>query len=276
MIASSVPATSGSAGAAASDRRHLGEVPLGDLHGSAGRRHQVAGLVTGRTYPGGLLLGGGGRGPDLVQPGRRGVPGQRGDRLQADRAGFTGPQVLGQRVGGVRLMRRLPGGAGLPGFLLRGLEVQDERVIRILFGGQLVLLRLEPSGEGALLLVSTHQRLHVSLFGQRGAGPFGLIFGLGRVVGLLRPGRDPLVGGGDPVGQARHAGRHADGRQQPGLGAHGLGLLGRLAGLLGTLAEGTQPVVDGLPERAQVPFAGGGPFLGFGGGVGELGPFLLR
>ena len=116
----------------------------------------------------------------------------------------------------------------------------------------------------------------MSLFGQRAAGPFGLIFGLGRVVGLLRPGRDPLVGGGDPVGQARYAGRHADGRQQPGLGAHGLGLLGRLAGLLGTLAEGTQPVVDGLPERAQVPFAGGGPFLGFRGGVGELGPLLLR
>ena len=37
----------------------------GDLHGSVGRRHQVAGLVTGRTYPGELLLGGVGRGPDL-------------------------------------------------------------------------------------------------------------------------------------------------------------------------------------------------------------------
>jgi hypothetical protein len=47
-------------------RRHLGEVPLGDLHGSVGRRRQLAGLVTGRTYPVGLLLGGGGRGPDLV------------------------------------------------------------------------------------------------------------------------------------------------------------------------------------------------------------------
>ena len=70
----------------------------------------------------------------------------------------------------------------------------------------------------------------MSLFGQHAAGPFGLIFGLGRVVGLLRTDRDPLVGGGDPVGQSRYAGRRADGRQQPGLGAHGLGLLGRLAG----------------------------------------------
>ena len=84
---------------------------------------RLAGLVTGLTYPGELLLGGVDRGPDLVQPGRHGVPGQRGDRLQADRAGFTGPQVFGQRVGGVRLVRRIPGGAGLPGFLLRGLEV---------------------------------------------------------------------------------------------------------------------------------------------------------
>ena len=204
------------------------------------------------------------------------MPGQRADRLQADRAGFTGPQVLGQRVGGVRLVRRFPGGAGLPGFLLSGLEVEYERVISIPCGGQLILLCLEPRGEGALLLVSTCQRIHMILSGQHAAGPFGLIFGLGRVVGLLRPGRDPLVGGGDPVGQVRHADWHADGGQQPGLGAHGVGLLGRLAGLLGTLAKGTQPVVDGLPERAQVPFAGGGPLLGFRGGVGELAPLLQR
>ena len=56
-------------------------------------------------------------------PGGVAWPGSVVDRLQADRAGFTGPQVFGQRVGGVRLVRRLPGGAGLPGFLLRGLEV---------------------------------------------------------------------------------------------------------------------------------------------------------
>jgi hypothetical protein len=143
------------------------------------------------------------------------VPGQRGDQLQADRAGFTGPQVLGQRVGGVRLVRRVPGGAGLSGLLLGRPEVEDERVVRSPLGRQILLLRLQPGGEGALLLVSTDQRLHVSLFGQRAARPFGLIFGLGRGVGLLGAGRDPLVGGGDPVGQARHAGRHADGGQQP-------------------------------------------------------------
>ena len=257
-------------------RRHVAEVLAGKVHGSLGRRHELAGLVTGRTHPGELLLGGVDRGPDLVQPWRRRMAGQRVNRLQADRAGFAGPQALGQGIGGVGLMRRVPGGAGLPGLLLRRLEIQDEHVVRIPLGGQILLLRLQPGGEGALLLISARERLHVSLFRQRAAGPFGLILGLSRVVGLLRAGRDPLVGGGDPVGQARHAGRHADGRQQPGLGAHGVGLLGRLAGLLGPLAEGTQPVIDGLPERAQVPDAGRGLFLGFRRGVGELGPLVQR
>ena len=52
VIASSVLATSGSAGAAASAAATSREVPPGDLHGRLGRRHQVAGLVTGRHAPG--------------------------------------------------------------------------------------------------------------------------------------------------------------------------------------------------------------------------------
>ena len=91
----------------------------------------------------------------------------------------------------------------------------------------------------------------------------------GRVVGLLGADRDPLVGGGDPVRQARHAERRADGGQQAGLGTHRVGLFGRLAGLLGTLAEGAQPVIDGLPEGSLFPDAGGGLFLGFRRGIDE-------
>ena len=52
-------------------------------------------------------------------------------------------------------MRRVPGGAGLPGLLLGRLEVEDERVVCIPLGGQIFLLRLQPGGEGALLLIST-------------------------------------------------------------------------------------------------------------------------
>jgi hypothetical protein len=41
-------------------------------------------------------------------------------------------------------MRRVPGGAGLPGLLLGRLEVGNERVVRIPFGRQILLLRLQP------------------------------------------------------------------------------------------------------------------------------------
>jgi len=34
--------------------------------------------------------------------------------------------------------------------------------------------------------------------------------------------------------------------------------------------------IDGPSEFVQVPDAGGGPFLGFLGGIGELGPLLQR
>jgi hypothetical protein len=62
-------------------------------------------------------------------------------------------------------MRRVPGGAGLPGLLLGRLKVEDERVVGIPLSGQVLLLRLQAGGEGALLLKSARQRLYVSLFG---------------------------------------------------------------------------------------------------------------
>jgi len=174
------------------------------------------------------------------------------------------------------LLRSLRCGASVLRLLLGLLETEGECVLRIPSGGQVRLLRLKPGREGVLLLVGTSQGLHVSLVGQRGAGPFGLFLGAGRIGGLLLAGRDPLVGGGDPVRQVRHPGRHADGRQQPGLGAHGVGRLSRLAGLFGPLAEGVQAAFDVPSEFLQFPDAGGGPFLGFLGGIGELGPLFQR
>ena len=202
--------------------------------------------------------------------------GQRGDRLEAHRAGFADPQAFGDRVGLVCLLRRLPCGASVLRLLLGLLETDGKRMLRIPSGGQIHLLCLKPGSEGVPLLVGTSQRFHVSLAGQRVAGSFGLLFGAGRIGGLLLAGRDPLIGGGDLVRQSRHPGRHADGRQQPGLSAHGVGRLSRLAGLFGSLVEGLQPAFDGPSEFFQIPDAGSGPFLGFLRGIGELGPLFQR
>jgi hypothetical protein len=145
--------------------------------------------------------------------------------------------------------------------LLGVLETEGERMLRIPPGGQIHLLRLKPGSEGVLLLVGTSQGSHVSLVGQRVAGSFGLLLGAGRVGGLLLAGRDPLIGGGDPVRQVRHPGGLGDGHQQSGLGAHGVGRLSRLAGLFGSLAEGLQAAFNGSSEFFEFPDAGGGPFL---------------
>jgi len=68
--------------------------------------------------------------------------GQRGYRLETDRARLTDLQAFGERVGGVRLLHRIPLGAGLLYLSLRILQFPGERALCIPPGGQLLFLSL--------------------------------------------------------------------------------------------------------------------------------------
>ena len=67
-------------------------------------------------------------GSGLSKSRRNGVMGQYGDRLEADRARLADLQALGELVGRVGVMRRLPPGASPVRLSLRGLKFCGERV----------------------------------------------------------------------------------------------------------------------------------------------------
>ena len=176
------------------------------------------------------------------------------------------PQVLGQQRRRRAPARPRPRRPARPPVPPRPPAARRRPVCAACAGGQLLFLPLQPRGQFAAQLIgrAEHSMLRLVRQPRRACSASSSARSAASSACCCAVAASSSASA-DTFGQAGDLSRSAHGGQQPGLLAARAGLLGRLFGLLGELAEGGQLVSTVLAEVGQGLDPGRGAGLGFRG-----------